>query len=367
MGPRGLSHVIPFIAATRASPSVLPPVFLSASKNQMHAVIAADRDHIRPFAEGLCKIHHEGFVECRIMDCRIVVRRHDPQHGICHARQFVVVGEIARADDADAGFVHAALEKLLGEDAGLVAGEIHEQCIRVEIAGALQERCKVRIGERHPHRFDDLQAALCSTVLEGRFGLQTRRPVIDQGDDLLDAVLRRPIGHDGRRLRQREAGTHHIGRALHRNGRSRYQDDGRDFGLGGERRYGQRRRRDAGPEDGDFVVDDQLLGKPLRGVRCGSIILDNELDLASRHGVAVLAKIGLDAVDGGFADGVEGTGHRHDQSELQHLLCGRGSDAREHKARSRNGGTSGCPQHDNSSRRNSLAAHANLLTLFARA
>jgi hypothetical protein len=29
LGPRGLSHCIPFAAATRLSPSVFPPVFFS--------------------------------------------------------------------------------------------------------------------------------------------------------------------------------------------------------------------------------------------------------------------------------------------------------------------------------------------------
>jgi len=31
IGPRGLSHAIPFMAAIKASPSELPPVFLRAS------------------------------------------------------------------------------------------------------------------------------------------------------------------------------------------------------------------------------------------------------------------------------------------------------------------------------------------------
>ena len=108
----------------------------------------------------------------------------------------------------------------------------------------------------------------------------------------------------------------------------------------------QRRRRDAGAENGDLVVDDQFLGEPLGGVRRGRVILDDDLDLAARDGVAVLLEVKEGAVDGGLAGGVEGARHRLDQAELENLLGRYGSDrgGERHEARDSDGGIGLCLQ-----------------------
>ena len=210
------------------------------------------------------------------MHRRIVVRGDDAEHGVGHAGEFVVVGEVAGADDADRRLVHAALEELLGEQAGLEARKINEQRIGLVVARPLQERREIGIGERHPHGFDDLRAALGDALLERGFGFEARRPVVDDGDDPLGAVLDRPVRDGRRRLPEGEAGAHHVGRALHGDRRARHQDDGRYLALGDQRRHRQRRRRDAGTQNGDLLVDDQFLGEPLGGVRRRRIVLDDD-------------------------------------------------------------------------------------------
>ncbi len=256
------------------------------------------------------------------------MRGDDAEHRIGHAGQLVVVGEVAGTDDADRRLVHAALDELLGEQAGLEARKVHEQGVRLVVAGALQERREIGIGERHPHRFDDLGAALEGAFLEGGLRFEAGRPVVDDGDDLLRPVLHRPVGDGRRRLAQGEARAHHVGRALDGDRCTRHQHDRRNFRLGRERRDRERRRRDADAHDGDFLVDDQVLGEPLRGIRRCRIILGDDLDLAAGHGVAVLLEIELDAIHGGLAGGVEGAGQRLDQTELEHLLRIRRAQAR---------------------------------------
>ncbi len=46
IGPRGLSHFMPLAAAISESPSVLPLVFAQRRVDQVHAVIAADREEV---------------------------------------------------------------------------------------------------------------------------------------------------------------------------------------------------------------------------------------------------------------------------------------------------------------------------------
>ena len=69
---------------------------------------------------------------------------------------------------------------------------------------------------------------------------------------------------DGRRLRQREAGAHDVGRALGDDRGAGRHHDLRHLGLGRQRRGRQRQRRQAeAGEDVDLVVDDQFLREAL--------------------------------------------------------------------------------------------------------
>ena len=68
----------------------------------------------------------------------------DAEHLVAHGVEIVVVGEIARADDLNAGIAEPPFGELLGEDARLRAREIDERGVWIEIADALQERRKIR-------------------------------------------------------------------------------------------------------------------------------------------------------------------------------------------------------------------------------
>jgi hypothetical protein len=81
----------------------------------------------------------------------------------------------------------------LAKDRRLGAGKINECSIGLEVGDALQERREVRIGERQADRFNDLAADLVKRVLKATSASAPRRPVVDQCDDLLAAVLDRPL------------------------------------------------------------------------------------------------------------------------------------------------------------------------------
>ena len=53
--------------------------------------------------------------------------------------------------------------------------------------------------------FDDLAAGLHEAGLECGFRFDARRPIVDQRDDALAAVLERPFGHDPGLLAQHES------------------------------------------------------------------------------------------------------------------------------------------------------------------
>ena len=234
--------------------------------DEVHAVIAANRYEVRTEVVRLLEVLDVFLVERGIVRGGIIMRRHHPQHLIAHVVELVVVGEIARADDLDPGTGQAALGELLGENAGLRAGEIDEGGIGVEVADALQERRKVRIGQRNADRFDDLAAELGEALLECGLRFGARRPFVDQRDDPLAAVLGRPLAHDHRGLSEREAGARHERRAIDRDRCARDDHHGRDFRLRDELANGKRGRRDAAEHDVDLLVDDHFLHDTARHV-----------------------------------------------------------------------------------------------------
>ena len=117
-------------------------------------------------------------------------------HRVAHLRQQIVVRHVARADQLDAGLVEATFGKLLHESAALTGRHEDEDGIRLGVGGALQERREVRVGERHLDRLGDLAAACLEALGKRLLGVGARCVVGDDGDDLLDIILRRPVGDD---------------------------------------------------------------------------------------------------------------------------------------------------------------------------
>ena len=125
------------------------------------------------------------------------MRRDRPDCGIAHGVEDIVVGHIARPDELDAGLSKTALRELLHDRCTLTGGDEDEQRVRLGVLGALNEGRIVRVLDGHPRLADDLAAVCLEHVLERRLGVDTRRVVGHQGEDLLDAVLRGPNRDEG--------------------------------------------------------------------------------------------------------------------------------------------------------------------------
>ena len=121
--------------------------------------------------------------------------------------------------------------------------------------------------------------------------LGARRPVGEDTDCFLAAVLDRPIGDDSRLLAEREACAHVIRRALSHDRGPRNHHNRRDLGLSGERRHGHSSWCRANAEESHFVLDDQLLGEALTVIGHAGIIPDDQLDLLAYDCVAVLLNV----------------------------------------------------------------------------
>ena len=116
--------------------------------HQVHAVIAADRHEIRPHAViGFFEGGDEILVGRRIVVGRIDMRGDGADDRVAHVVEKIVVGDVARADDLDAGLVEALLGKLPDEGAALSRGHEDEDRIGLVVGRALQERREVRIGQ----------------------------------------------------------------------------------------------------------------------------------------------------------------------------------------------------------------------------
>ena len=108
---------------------------------------------------------------------RIVAGRDGADDAVAHVGQVVVVGDVARADQLDAGLVEPAVDELLDEQAGLAGRDEHEQRVRIGVARPLQERREVGVGERHLEGLDHLPAGLGEAFGEHRGRLGAGRPV----------------------------------------------------------------------------------------------------------------------------------------------------------------------------------------------
>src|SRR5579863_9593552 len=91
---------------------------------------------------------------------RIDARGNDAKQRVAGSRQIVIIDNVARADQLDAGFVEPALGELPGKRARLTGRHEHKQRVRMKIGSALEERRKIWIGKRHLQRVEDLAAAL---------------------------------------------------------------------------------------------------------------------------------------------------------------------------------------------------------------
>jgi hypothetical protein len=83
-------------------------------------------------------------------------------------------------------------------------------------------------------------------------------------------------------------------------------------------------------EDCYFVIDDQVLGKPLADIRHAGVIFNDQLDLFTRDGVSVLLNAKACAVHGGLSHSVKRPRHRLNKPDLDHLLraCRAGKNCR---------------------------------------
>ena len=118
--------------------------------DQVHAVVAADRHEVGAEAAGLLEGRDVGLVLRGVVVGRVKMRGDGADHGVAHAGQQVVVGDVARADHLDAGLVEAALGVLLHEGAALARGHEHEDGVRLGVGRALQERREIRVGAAAP-------------------------------------------------------------------------------------------------------------------------------------------------------------------------------------------------------------------------
>src|SRR5262249_43233747 len=137
------ARALPLHALHRADEGVavgLAAGLLERLLDEVHAVVAAERDEIRPEAVGLLEGLNVLLVHRRVVGGRIDAGGHHAEHGIAHAGEIVVVDDVARADQLDAGLVEAALGELPGEGAGLARRHEYEQRVGVGVARALQER-----------------------------------------------------------------------------------------------------------------------------------------------------------------------------------------------------------------------------------
>jgi hypothetical protein len=104
--------------------------------------------------------------------------------------------------------------------------------------------------------------------------------------------------------------------------------------LGRERTDGHGARGDPRADDGDLVVDDQLLRQPFGVVGNAGVILDDEVDLLAGDGGAVLVHVHLDAGLDLLADWGEPAGEWQHHADL-HVLS-KGAGGRQRRRRERN-------------------------------
>ena len=95
--------------------------------------------------------------------------RDEADRGRAHGLQLGVLGDVARADQLDAGLAHAERAVGLDHRGGMVAGRHEdEEHVRLLVLGALEERREVghRAGAAHRDLVDHLAAVGLEAALE---------------------------------------------------------------------------------------------------------------------------------------------------------------------------------------------------------
>src|SRR6185437_9222465 len=151
-------------------------------------------------------------VQCGWMRRGIDSGSDDAKQRVAGARQVVVIDDVAGADQLDAGFIEPPFGKLASKWTGLARRHEDKQRVGMKIGGTLQERCKVWIGKRNLERLKNLATRLGKMLGENLSRLCAGRPVGQDGDGFLAAVLDRPVGNDAGLLAEREARAHVIRR-----------------------------------------------------------------------------------------------------------------------------------------------------------
>ena len=148
-----------------------------------------------------------------------------------------------------------------------------------------------------------------------------------QREHALDTVLRCPLRHRLRVLRQRMRYAYDVRRARRDHGGRRVHDDHRLLRFGGNRRHRERvRGQSESRQDVDIVARHKLLREPFGDVRRrAGRILDDELDLLSAEDVAVQFEVGLHAARRSATVIGERAGEFGDDADLHRILRDRGA------------------------------------------
>ena len=252
-----------------------------------------------------------------------MVRRHGAEGGVADVGEKIVIGDVAGSDQLDARLVEPALDELFHEDGAEARRHEHEHRVRLVVGHALEERREVRVLQRHADLLGDRAAALFEGVAEPFLGVDARSVVGDDGDDLLDPVLERPVRHRRRGLGQGERGAHDIGRLLGDHRRRRGRNDFRHLRLSRDRSRGERQRREAeAHQRPGVVVGDQFFGETLGDVGRAGVVLDLEHDLLAGDRVAMLLHEELGARFFLFSGRSRRAGHRKDQTDGHRVVVG---------------------------------------------
>ena len=205
IGPRGLSHFMPFMAAISAVAVGLAAGLLQRLVDQVHAVVAADRDEVR--AGSCCAFLNAATYSLFIGELcsgRVDAGGHHAQHRHrpCRAESSSSVmspGPISLMPALSRPRSMNCLTKVPAWPAGTNTNSASGLRSR----GALQERREVRIGERNLDGLDDLAARLGEALGERlsrlpRPGAQSDCTITT----FLMPFLRRPFGDDVGLLRR---------------------------------------------------------------------------------------------------------------------------------------------------------------------
>ena len=152
IGPRGLSQLAAFGGIDQRIAVGLAAGLLQRQVDQVHAVVAADREEVGVALEFRPVGLHELIVQLRVVTIVVVARGDDADRDIAHAGKRMLVGDLGLAKDLDLLWINAAFGQRFAEGARLGAARDHdENSLRIEILGALHISREIRTLHRHAH------------------------------------------------------------------------------------------------------------------------------------------------------------------------------------------------------------------------